>query len=653
MPTQEEQILLLENKVNQLTTLVETLLLGRDICPPGIPGPRGLDGIDGKSGKSGRDGEKGKDGLQGAKGYTPLKGVDYFDGKDGKDGSNGQDGQSSFTSYVFKRVVGEEIPARPTGGSYSNPIPSTGNWTDGVTSGQGALYLSSRIFTSDGLPPQQEQWSSPKLAADSTTLDFEWSTIENPGNPTDNPDAWTNEPSENSIWMALRTLDNGVWSEWKIMKIKGENGSKGDTGESGNTSVYMYAKNGSFSNPPALPPTEKNKRYPEGWSETVPPFSELEYLWKIVAVVNSNNDLVGNWSEPFRDTGRVGDKGDKGAFLAPKGEFSDTEQYVGTGERVEAVLYEGDWYVTRSDAGLIPIGTLPTEEQYWNIADESFDFIATGLFLAQVAYIKNLGVENLKTSDEGTRVEIIKEENSLKFYVGSIATPVVTIDTDVAEDQYNPSGTNAGIRISAMGAGGVMSTTTISTSGIFSNSGNTDIYPATAGIQAVTSILGLSFRRNIDAQFDAGIAGMANVSAANNKNLNAIGGFFGTICHGGKLELSQEVANGQTVNLTGSTSFLFSYMANGGSATINLPNFDLNSGGWKGEFGTGLDRVFLLRLLIVNGGVNITVNGQGGREIISSGANSTSYTASTGSSERAIFEFIYTGSHWIAHKKVI
>lgn len=657
----EDRIEILERQVDTLNQQVDRLINLLAIkeasdCERLIPGPRGKDGLNGLNGRDGLPGARGADGRNGIDGYTPIKGVDYFDGINGRDGVDGNNGLATFTSYVFLRVQDNTVPQRPTGGDFLSPLPTTGNWSDGIPAGEGTLYMSSRIFTSTANPPQQLQWTTPIVTADSTTVDFEWSSVrENPGNPTDNPTNWVNTPDENDVWMAMRTLSNGMWSAWKIMKIqgeKGEDGSDGADGEKGESIIYKYAKNGSFTAPPSVVVTDRN---PAGWSDTPMSVEITEYLWKIAATIDGSGNLVGTWSIAIRETGLVGPKGDagakgdKGVFIAPLGEWDATTQYKGSIERVEAVYYNGNWYVTRSDVANIPIGTLPTNENYWNASQENFEFISTGLFLAELAYIRNLGVENLKTSDTGTRIEILKSENSLKFYVGSIVNPVVQINTDVSEDPRDPNTVSAGMRISALGVGGLNAVTVVSTQGVFSNAGNNTIYAGTTGISSAASIIGLSFFRDNTVAVDAGVAGTVNVNPVNNRNLKAVGGFFDVLLHNASVKGIINVTNGQTLNMTGYNSYLLSYMSNGQSATINLPNFNLGSAGWNGQYSTDPERIFESELIIINGGVNITLNGNG-NNIINGVTTTPTTTISTSENERARFRFVFTGSHWVVMK---
>lgn len=130
-------------------------------------------------------------------------------------------GPGVFKSIVFKRFSSQ--PSTPTGGSYLSPVPS--GWSDGIPSGTEQIWISTRVFTSDGESPQTSEWTTPQMTSDTPDIDFEYSWIvTNPGNPTDNPDNWSNAATENSIWMAVRKKSIGTWSSWDINKIKGEDG---------------------------------------------------------------------------------------------------------------------------------------------------------------------------------------------------------------------------------------------------------------------------------------------------------------------------------------------------------------------------------------------------------------------------------------------
>lgn len=147
---------------------------------------------------------------------------------------SGITGTSIFTSIVFTRA--DNRPSTPEGGDYYNPIPvgtdaegKVIEWTDHIPVGDKILWSSTRVFASTTYDDkQQPYWSDPVQLTDTSTFDVDFSNVaENPGNPTTHPENWTNTGDETSIWMATRTIENGVESEWQVMKIKGEKGQDG------------------------------------------------------------------------------------------------------------------------------------------------------------------------------------------------------------------------------------------------------------------------------------------------------------------------------------------------------------------------------------------------------------------------------------------
>lgn len=150
-------------------------------------------------------------------------------GKQGEQGLQGKDGISPNTAYkstVFLRS--NQSPQKPTGGSYASPVPN--GWSDSIPSGDAKLWASTRTFSSDGLSPQQAEWSEPRQMTDTADLDIVFSTEATPTSPTGHPNTntqWSNEATDATIWMATSKKSNGVWSEWQFSRIKGENGQNG------------------------------------------------------------------------------------------------------------------------------------------------------------------------------------------------------------------------------------------------------------------------------------------------------------------------------------------------------------------------------------------------------------------------------------------
>ena len=136
---------------------------------------------------------------------------------------DGLNGQGVYKSIVFIRT--NITPGTPSGGSFASPLPTTAGWSDGVPDGSAKLWMSTRVFSSDGLAPQQTAWMAPKELTSTAGFEIMYSAVASPGNPTSNPGNWTTTSTSSSIWMATRTTSNGVVSAWDVLKIKGENGT--------------------------------------------------------------------------------------------------------------------------------------------------------------------------------------------------------------------------------------------------------------------------------------------------------------------------------------------------------------------------------------------------------------------------------------------
>lgn len=147
-----------------------------------------------------------------------------------------------FKAFAFIRQ--NTTPQRPEGGSYSSPKPTTEGWSDGIPDGNAILWASTRVFTSDGVG-QDNVWSDPKQMTDSANFQVEFSSETTYTEPTSLQDyyedyptnyeekwreynpTWTDSADSTTIWMATATLKNGVWSDWSVAKIKGEDGQDG------------------------------------------------------------------------------------------------------------------------------------------------------------------------------------------------------------------------------------------------------------------------------------------------------------------------------------------------------------------------------------------------------------------------------------------
>lgn len=265
----------------------------------------------------------------GADGITPTTGVAPTNTTYWMILANGKVGQSSYKSIMFVRMNATPTKPADNKGSYAIPSPaaclagqnSDGNnvyWSDGIPSGTNTIWATSRIFTSDGLSPQQSAWSTPRPMSDTDTFDVEFAKMQtNDATPADPDDTnrhggsgtqiWfdpVNDSSEDftaMYWRAERECKNGVWGSWTIVRIKGEKGNKGD-----DAPYYKYKYQWSTSRttyPTPFTPSALNAGS-TNWKDTQPTKpGTLYYLWRTTAKLNAaGTALVENWSTPVRVT---------------------------------------------------------------------------------------------------------------------------------------------------------------------------------------------------------------------------------------------------------------------------------------------------------------------------------------------------------------
>lgn len=136
---------------------------------------------------------------------------------------------------------------------------------------------------------------------------------------------------------------------------------------------------------------------------------------------------------PQGPPGANGANGERGASLVGRGTWSALAQYRGDGVEVSAVKHGSLWYNAKKDVGLIPIGTAPTNTTYWEPFGAQFESIATGLLLAELAYITNLGVRYLQTDVPGNkRVDINGVDNNIRI-MASNNKRYIELDDDTAK----------------------------------------------------------------------------------------------------------------------------------------------------------------------------------------------------------------------------
>lgn len=329
------------------------------------------------------------------------------------------------------------------------------------------------------------------------------------------------------IWTrSVINYTNGNSITTEAICVTGEKGETGDDGINGDYFEYRYAVNGSRSTPPSLSKTSRN---PSGWSTTVPTVGNLQYLWFTVAKINGEtNSLIQNWSTPARQTpydGVDGRNGDTGPTMVYRGVYGSSKVYYGTSKRVDAVKYNGHYYVARVDAGNGFQNHVPTDTAYWNDFGAEFESIATNLLLAEGANIGDWfmsGGKIVSTLLDGNK--IILDASMARILIESSRS-----GGDYSESQYQ------GSKITIDANNGLIEARSKSNSrvaymsptGIFCNNAETQAVSAILGYTHKASIVGLGFgtvNKSVwnNENFLAGVYGRAS----NSGTAPAYGGFF-------------------------------------------------------------------------------------------------------------------------------
>lgn len=366
------------------------------------------------------------------------------------------------------------------------------------------------------------------------------------------------------IWTrSVINYTNGNSITTEAICVTGEKGETGDDGINGDYFEYRYAVNGSRSTPPSLSKTSRN---PSGWSTTVPTVGNLQYLWFTVAKINGEtNSLIQNWSTPARQTpydGVDGRNGDTGPTMVYRGVYGSSKVYYGTSKRVDAVKYNGHYYVARVDAGNGFQNHVPTDTAYWNDFGAEFESIATNLLLAEGANIGDWfmsGGKIVSTLLDGNK--IILDASMARILIESSRS-----GGDYSESQYQ------GSKITIDANNGLIEARSKSNSrvaymsptGIFCNNAETQAVSAILGYTHKASIVGLGFGTVNKSDWNnenflAGVYGRAS----NSGTAPAYGGFFQNLMAAGLfLHIKAIEESSSSVYLSETDSLVIGYSRN-------------------------------------------------------------------------------------------
>lgn len=341
---------------------------------------------------------------------------------------------------------------------------------------------------------------------------------------------------------------------------------------------YRFAKNGSRNSAPALVKTDAE---PSGWTTTQPTVGTLEYLWMVVAKKSATGALLTNWSEPVRITpydGKDGENG-KSPAMVYRGVYDSSKTYYGNQYRVDAVKYNGIYYVARIDAGEF-YNVAPTNTSKWNNFGAQFESIATNLLLAEGANIGDWFISKGKivsTLEQGNKITLDAKGGEILLETSNNGGDNVMSEYQGVYGANIKASLNNGT-VEVRSKKNSSSVSYISPTGVFSNMAGTDGMPLSSGYTHRGAVVGLGFANvkkrewavNAVETIVAGVYGRAD----NSGTAPAYGGFFYDLYAGGltlgRICITENGKSGHSSYLSSDDSLVIGYSRY--AETVYLPS---------------------------------------------------------------------------------
>jgi hypothetical protein len=341
---------------------------------------------------------------------------------------------------------------------------------------------------------------------------------------------------------------------------------------------YRFAKNGSRNSAPVLVKTDAE---PSGWTTIQPTVGTLEYLWMIVAKKSATGALLENWSEPVRITpydGKDGENG-KSPAMVYRGVYDSSKTYYGNQYRVDAVKYNGIYYVARIDAGEFH-NVAPTNTSKWNNFGAQFESIATNLLLAEGANIGDWFISKGKivsTLEQGNKITLDAKGGEILLETSNNGGDNVMSEYQGVYGANIKASLNNGT-VEVRSKKNSSSVSYISPTGVFSNMAGTDGMPLSSGYTHRGAVVGLGFANvkkrewavNAVETIVAGVYGRAD----NSGTAPAYGGFFYDLYAGGltlgRICITENGKSGHSSYLSSDDSLVIGYSRY--AETVYLPS---------------------------------------------------------------------------------